>query len=963
MAQPSTTFKDNVAFFHALDKVRTLNGQYVFESEQKSLHNITSQDIWTEYVEYMENSAQADTYVANNPTIVKKYGTSSAPQPLTCKNKSNNKVFYINDSGTWIKNWIMPTDIPHPELNIPSDGYIIRLYNLDSMLEIGHSSGAWVIDGYAGTIIFDTTPPTLNLGIVVYVYVGTKGAMGDQINIGIGDAIAFLNYRSEYPMFPIEGEKYIVKNPTGATRKYGNVIINTFHTNTIYTVTFDGNDYVCDLSDGANDGITTTEGVSEYIVDLINANNSSLAGAKAEGTIIYLSSKVTGTDFGAVSTSVTGGDGTISDYNELSLGTWAGLNNFVCVWVRGFWKSFPPNEFKIYFNNEDQFWYRFIGNSTSGYYERIQSKSVYYVDFDNGNDDENGTVLASPAKTINKVLNSITTSKTASDDGFVTIYLLSDYDFNTNPVSLESTFWFDVRIVGTVSNTNTVTITKNSEGILTTSNWGTVPTSDDQYLNRFYTTDATVGSPILEHDSTMSTFTGEVLTVGAPTVYSGTLTNGPVGRGMCTLNWNDDSDTPQTCTDDGSGSFTHANISAGSINYDTGVVSITFATEPTITTVTPNCDYTQDILSMLGFLESGDYTINELDYQVNLSTNYIFNSSASVNSFRGVLLLDTINVNNTNLNIASNYRNDFIWLNNVIFTCTSIGNIFNIDNASNIVFNTANYTGSINMSGFAENIYSINSTDDNGTIFHLENCEMYNLGIKFADTCVESSGTNSITNIITKQVNNIVNLNRNSELYIKGDYVMDKGTHTNHLDKLGFCESNTKLIGSEINNLNFTDGDSSATFTTSKGLFFNGAEYHVLESNYDIRAYMPILNGFAPIDTEIYSMNLYGVVALGSNAAIPIVVPEDGKNIYKIFGRINIDNRYDPADNDFIVQIKVGTTVYGTLVFTQGNDTAEIQCDTMVVNEPIMSGELIGWSVTSTESDLVEDVSIEIEVK
>jgi len=73
----------------------------------------------------------------------------------------------------------------------------------------------------------------------------------------------------------------------------------------------------------------------------------------------------------------------------------------------------------------------------------------------------------------------------------------------------------------------------------------------------------------------------------ANTVFTTTATSLPIRRGSFVVT----GDTPaQTATDDGVGGFT-GNVSAGSINYQTGVVSVTFNIAPTGGTITATYDY------------------------------------------------------------------------------------------------------------------------------------------------------------------------------------------------------------------------------------------------------------------------------------------------------------------------------------------------------------------------------------
>lgn len=174
MAQPSSTFQTKKAFFHGLSKVNTLDTQYVFESIYKSAHSVRTDDIWAETVPYAVDLAEAITNVTNNPTVIKKYTLMS----LTEVPGTNGQAWYINDNGLFIKDWIAPTDVPHLTTAEPSYGYQCKLYTGTDTL-ITETQGIWIVDYYAGLVLFDatTTPSIQGWGIpkiTCFVYDGLK---------------------------------------------------------------------------------------------------------------------------------------------------------------------------------------------------------------------------------------------------------------------------------------------------------------------------------------------------------------------------------------------------------------------------------------------------------------------------------------------------------------------------------------------------------------------------------------------------------------------------------------------------------------------------------------------------------------------------------------------------------------------------------------------------------------------
>lgn len=182
MATPSSSFQQIKGFFHSLSRSNTEASQYVFESLYKSAHSIRNEDIWADEIPYAVDALAADDNVANNSTVLSKY-TQAA---LTEVPGSNGQAWYLDDAGQFVRNWISPTDVPHVTTNAPSYGYEVKLYQSDGTL-ITPTEGTWVVDYYAGLVLFQEEYTPLDLGygtplLTCFVYIGQKG-----ISVGGGD--------------------------------------------------------------------------------------------------------------------------------------------------------------------------------------------------------------------------------------------------------------------------------------------------------------------------------------------------------------------------------------------------------------------------------------------------------------------------------------------------------------------------------------------------------------------------------------------------------------------------------------------------------------------------------------------------------------------------------------------------------------------------------------------------------
>ena len=137
MAYPSSDFERRKAFFHALSRVNTEASQYVYESLYKSAHSVRAQDIWLDDIPFCATESDADNFANNNPNILKKY----VQVPLKEVIGSNGQAWYLEIDGKWIRPWIAPTDIPHPDTNAPSEGFRIKLYKEEQIISLSIQNG------------------------------------------------------------------------------------------------------------------------------------------------------------------------------------------------------------------------------------------------------------------------------------------------------------------------------------------------------------------------------------------------------------------------------------------------------------------------------------------------------------------------------------------------------------------------------------------------------------------------------------------------------------------------------------------------------------------------------------------------------------------------------------------------------------------------------------------------------
>lgn len=204
MAQPNDTFKLGSSYFHSMSKVRTHGNQYVFESPYKTSHTITAKEVWTDTIDYCSTILAADAFTTSNPTIVRKYTL----QLLTEVPGSNGEAYYIDNTGTFVRPWISPVDVPNATTNLPSFGFEAKLYR-NNNVEISPTEGVWAVDFYAGIVRFQPgyTPASMGYGvpkISCYVYIGQT--LADNTTTNIGFPIELNRKIIEIPITSVDGD-------------------------------------------------------------------------------------------------------------------------------------------------------------------------------------------------------------------------------------------------------------------------------------------------------------------------------------------------------------------------------------------------------------------------------------------------------------------------------------------------------------------------------------------------------------------------------------------------------------------------------------------------------------------------------------------------------------------------------------------------------------------------------------
>lgn len=180
MAIVSDELCRDYGFFHAGSKFLVSQSQSIYESGYKSSHVTLAKDLLGDNIDYCPTPADANQFVLDNPTILKKYDKFS----MTPVKSSKDQSWYIDDNGEWMRPFITPELIPNNITNRPSYGFIPLLYTEDEKF-ISPTSGVWWFDPFQGVVKFQDgkTPEDMDYGnikISCFVYIGKT--LGDIIN-------------------------------------------------------------------------------------------------------------------------------------------------------------------------------------------------------------------------------------------------------------------------------------------------------------------------------------------------------------------------------------------------------------------------------------------------------------------------------------------------------------------------------------------------------------------------------------------------------------------------------------------------------------------------------------------------------------------------------------------------------------------------------------------------------------
>lgn len=204
---PTDGFKLSKAYSHAFGKTHYRGNppQEVYESQYKSLGNITPRDVWLDFVPYFDNALDAVQDSLTNSAVNYYDKVTLTPVP-----GSNNQAYRLEIAGTPIRPWISPVDVPDPSTNFPADGYELRLFTQNDN-PISTTEGQWVVDYYAGLIMFQDgyTPPQMiangldiwntwgDIKVSVFAYAG-KTLEDTSVSGGTGPAgVSALNDLSD----------------------------------------------------------------------------------------------------------------------------------------------------------------------------------------------------------------------------------------------------------------------------------------------------------------------------------------------------------------------------------------------------------------------------------------------------------------------------------------------------------------------------------------------------------------------------------------------------------------------------------------------------------------------------------------------------------------------------------------------------------------------------------------------
>lgn len=187
MANFNENTQRKTGFFHALGYVLTKFSNDPFNEQYKSAHNVQTNEIWTDVINYSQTFTDAQNE-ANSNDAVQQIGNNSVQAVLYPLKDSDRQSWFLDTgnptfdtngyipSDGWVKPLISPVDVTN-EAGAPSNGFRFRLHQPDGT-SISPLNGRWEVDYYSGLIKFQE-------GF-------TPSDSGNGLNF-IFDAVAFQN--------------------------------------------------------------------------------------------------------------------------------------------------------------------------------------------------------------------------------------------------------------------------------------------------------------------------------------------------------------------------------------------------------------------------------------------------------------------------------------------------------------------------------------------------------------------------------------------------------------------------------------------------------------------------------------------------------------------------------------------------------------------------------------------------
>lgn len=377
MANFNTDTQVKTGFFHALGYVLTKFSNSPFNEQYKSAHNVRSNEIWVDSIEYSFDFEAAESESVSNSSVTQVGDTSQKALLYPLKN-SDRQAWFL-DTGTptydtngfipsdgWVKPLISPVDVTNTA-GAPSLGFSLRLFRPDG-IEISPGNGRWEVDYYSGIIKFQEgyTPTDTGNGLQFEFDVNTFLSAPDKVAFLETEgprAIAF-QYTGQYlsdATFGTGGGSYSLLSVAtesntgvglaadvyqGLTESSG---ITTFNIkgiragdDSIIITQDDNNVYIQAINNissfSASNTISFTQSDNKIEADIIDnsittAKINSVNGATAG---YVLSNDGTG-NFQWVEAGLGGGAITMQDYN-----TGASFSNVQNIIIRGGIVSVPP---------------------------------------------------------------------------------------------------------------------------------------------------------------------------------------------------------------------------------------------------------------------------------------------------------------------------------------------------------------------------------------------------------------------------------------------------------------------------------------------------------------------------------------------------------------------------------------------------------------------------------------------